>query len=191
MYCGFPMGVVIESGWMVAGTGNRWSGDDAIGLRLVESLTERKIGPGVETVIWEDADALTLTHELLERNRPTLIVDCAEMGAPPGSWRSFPSEVVALNLRADGVSTHGLGIAEALSLASSLGFDRPAEIFGVQPFDVSPGSDLSPAMQQRFPQLADALFRVVLSLARTAGKAGEAFRPRTSGGSARARENGA
>jgi len=158
------MGVASEGGWLVAGIGNRWASDDGIGLLLVGSLAGRPLGCGTETVLWEDADALTLTHELLERNRPTLIVDCADMGSPSGDWRHFPSGTARLALRADPLSSHGLGIAEALSLASSLGFGQPVEIFAVQPFDVSPGPALSTAMQRRLPGLVDALCQVVGSL---------------------------
>lgn len=161
----------------MAGIGNRWSSDDAVGLRLVESLAGRQLGHGVETVLWEDADALTLTHELLERDRPTLIVDCADMGSPPGDWRHFPSGAAHLALRVDALSSHGLGIAEALSLASSLGFGQPVDIFGVQPFDVSPGLGLSPAMQRRLPDLVDALCEVVRSLAGTDTGASRASAP--------------
>jgi hypothetical protein len=60
-------------------------------------------------------------------------------------------------LKTSSVSTHGLGLAEGLELARTLGFNQPASIFGIQPFDLSPGQGLTPEMTSRFPLLLAAL----------------------------------
>jgi hypothetical protein len=60
-------------------------------------------------------------------------------------------------LKTSSVSTHGMGLAEGLELARTLGFDQSARIFGVQPFDLSPGQGLTPEMTSRFPSLLDSL----------------------------------
>lgn len=141
----------------VAGVGNRWAGDDAIGLCLVEALAERQTEAGIEILYWENADALTLAHDLLGLRTPILIVDCADMGLTGGSWQRLSPQTARLRVHTDALSTHGLGVADALSLAQSLGFDQPVEVFGIQPFDVSPSLSLSPAMERRFPHLLRAL----------------------------------
>ena len=141
----------------VAGVGNRWARDDAIGLYLVEALVERQTDAGIEILYWENADALTLTHDLLGLRTPVLIVDCADMGLAAGCWQRLSPQTARLRVHTDALSTHGLGVAEALSLAESLGFDKQVEVFGIQPFDVSPSLGLSPAMERRFPHLLRAL----------------------------------
>ena len=53
-----------------------------------------------------------------------VIVDCADMGKQPGDYSFFDNHSGAPRLRTDSVSTHGLGLGEALSLARTLGFKR-------------------------------------------------------------------
>lgn len=146
----------------LAGVGSRFSRDDEIGLRLVEAIAGRGSTTAVECRLWEDADALSLANELLELDRDVVIVDCADMGLAGGSWRLFADDAVRLRIRADPLSTHGLGLAEALSIARSLGFKPCIRIFGVQPFDLSPGPGLSARMQDAFPDLLAALMGTVL-----------------------------
>ncbi len=148
----------------IAGIGSRLSCDDGIGLTLVKALSERPLLAGITARLWEDADALTLTHLLLESDRPVLIVDCAEMGLESGSWRLFSEVDAGLSMQSRSLSTHGLGLAEALSFAHTLGLAQPVHIFGIQPFDLAPASDLSPQMKAHLPQLLRALEEAVVSL---------------------------
>ena len=141
----------------VIGIGAQSAGDDAIGLKLVESLARRRARAGLSFHLWGDADALTLAHDLTELSTPALIADCADMGLEPGSHRCFDGRSGSLTVRSSSVSTHGLGMTEALALAEDLGFDQKVTIFGVQPFDLSPATGLSPSMQARFPGLLEAL----------------------------------
>jgi hydrogenase maturation protease len=144
----------------VAGLGCRLGRDDAIGLHLVESL-----GPGPWRVaLWEDADSLTVAQALLEEGGPVVLVDCADMGRAPGEWCFFPASSVRLGVAASSVSTHGLGLAEALHLAQGLGRAAPAHVFGVQPYDLAPGLGLSGPMAARVPLLGQALRESVRSL---------------------------
>ncbi len=146
----------------VAGIGSRHSSDDAIGLWLVDNLGE--LPKGVRRAQWEDADALGLAHLLLETAGPLLIVDCAEMGLGGGEWRCFAATAEAnmkLIPRSRSISTHGLGLAEALAIARQLGQGGVVNIFAVQPFELGlrpPAENtLSEAMQARLPQLLTAL----------------------------------
>ena len=141
----------------VIGLGSELAGDDAIGLTLVSQLEERLRGEPVEFLRWPDADALSIAHDLLSLGRPALLVDCADMGLPPGGHRLFAPDEVKLEVKDSPVSVHGVGIAEALALASALGFRGPLRFFGVQPFDLSYGAPLSAAMQARVDDLLEAL----------------------------------
>ncbi len=140
---------------LLAGVGSRLSTDDAIGLELVARLAP--LPPGVEARLWEDADALTLAAGLLDLDRPALIVDCADMGLAPGGARLFRDSDARLGRRLRALSTHGLGLAEALDIARRLGLAWPVHLFGVQPFHLGPGARLSPPMQTRLPALLDEL----------------------------------
>lgn len=148
----------------VIGIGTRNACDDAIGLKLVESLAQRLPGKGVSFHLVEQTDAMNLAHDLMELRMPVLIVDCADMGLEPGDCRCFDGRSAVLKGHTHSVSTHGLGMAEALALATNLGFDQAVTVFGIQPFDLSPTSCLSPSMQARFPGLLDALAGSVIEM---------------------------
>jgi len=149
---------------IVAGVGNDLSRDDAIGLRLLEAYGRQPPPAGVVTRVWADADALTLADNLLESDRPLLLVDCAAMGLEPGHWRLMRTGEITLACHGDALSTHGLGVAEALAIASELGRRSPVHLFGIQPFDTSPGAGLSAGMQRRFAPLLAALGEAVTDL---------------------------
>jgi hydrogenase maturation protease len=140
----------------VVGLGTRLGRDDEVGLALVEALAR---DPNLETrcELLEGADAAVVAAFLIERRAPVILVDAAEMGIPPGEHRLFAEHEAEMVLKSGAVSTHGLGLAEGLALARALGSDQPVQIFGVQPFDLSPGSGLTPEMGAMLPKLLAAL----------------------------------
>jgi hydrogenase maturation protease len=147
----------------VVGLGSELSGDDAIGLVLVERLRGRLAADAVTCVAWPDADALTIAHELLALRDAVLLVDCAEMGLPPASSRLLDRDEVRLGVKDSPVSVHGIGLAEALELASRLGLEAPVRFFAVQPCRLDPGTALSPELETHLPALTDALVEAVRS----------------------------
>jgi hydrogenase maturation protease len=137
--------------------------DDQIGLALVRSLSS-EAGYAGHCVLLECADAAMVASSLLEWQRPVVLVDAADMGFAPGEYRFFPDDKAAMTLKTSSVSTHGLGLAEGLEIARSLGYDHPVHIFGVQPFDVSPKQELSQEMAELFPTLLSALKNACIQL---------------------------
>ena len=144
--------------------GNRSAGDDAVGLMLVENMEKRLDRADLFFQLWESADALTMAHDLLSLENAVLFVDCADMGIEPGEVCCFDAGSARLKIHSDGLSTHGLGMADALALAVALGFDQRVSVFGVQPFHLSPSLSLSPPMQTRLPCLLDALEKTIIEI---------------------------
>jgi hydrogenase maturation protease len=140
----------------LVGLGTCLSSDDEIGLALVHALSKEIDFPW-NSLFLEAADAALVASSLLEWQQPVLLVDAADMGLDPGNCRFFSDKEASMILKTDSVSTHGLGLAEGLELARALGFDAPAAIFGIQPFDLSPKPGLTPEMKDRFPFLLAAL----------------------------------
>jgi hydrogenase maturation protease len=154
---------------LVAGIGSYLSSDDEIGLALVEAFADRphglpSTGNQIATALWSDADALTLADELVNLATPVLLVDCADMRLPGGSWRLLSAEKAKLDGPVRALSTHGLGLIDALRMARELGCEQRVHFFGVQPFDLAPRRGLSERMQGLFADLLDALALSVDSL---------------------------
>ncbi|HEY0839475.1 MAG TPA: hydrogenase maturation protease [Vulgatibacter sp.] len=106
----------------VIGLGQSAAGDDGVGVAVVRALRERGLPSGVEVHHLSDPSALAA---LLDPNVPVVIVD-AVLGSSPGELVALTPDELATHapLR---VSSHGLGITEAIGLARVLdaGADLP------------------------------------------------------------------
>ncbi|HSW38290.1 MAG TPA: hydrogenase maturation protease [Acidobacteriota bacterium] len=147
-----------QASFRVVGLGTWLSSDDAVGLAMVSALSREREFHACCTLL-ENADAAEVASALIEWDCAVILVDAADMRLPPGACRFFLDRDASLIIKTSSVSTHGLGLAEGVELAKSLGFSRPVGIFGIQPFDLTPGHGLTPEMNARFPLLLDALRR--------------------------------
>ncbi|MDH4322094.1 MAG: hydrogenase maturation protease [Desulfobulbaceae bacterium] len=150
---------------VIVGVGNRYRTDDAVGLHLVAGWQAAAGGP-VATELWEDVDGAAVAHRLVELACPVLLVDCAELGLPGGAFRLLDGGKVQEMATRSVVSTHGIGLAEGMQLAAALGHAQPLWVFGVQPFAVSMGETLSPAMAAQLPGLRQAMVGAVKEILR-------------------------
>ncbi|HEU4729411.1 MAG TPA: hydrogenase maturation protease [Kofleriaceae bacterium] len=96
---------------VVVGIGQAAAGDDGVGLVVAEALAAR----GFETRQAADASVLL---PLLEAARRVVLVDAVVGGGAPGSVsRLAPAQLAS---GPTPLSSHGLGVAEALELARTL-----------------------------------------------------------------------
>ena len=124
--------------------------DDGVGVYVARAMAG-------DSGWWAIPAGLALENALglVERKRPELlvIVDAADMGLPPGSFRRLPLE------RAEEM----LGSSHALPLGFLAGMIRRAArevvLIGVQPADLSLGEVLSPEVKKGAEELV-ALLRV-------------------------------
>lgn len=102
----------------VIGLGQSVAGDDGFGVAVLRALRDRGVPDGVEVHHLKDPSALAA---LLDASVPVVIVD-AVLGSSPGELLVLRPDDLATRapLR---VSSHGLGISEALGVARVLGGD--------------------------------------------------------------------
>ena len=134
---------------VLAGLGNRFMSDDAIGLLLIESLRE-DWPEKVQLCLWESPDPLNIALALLEIKHPLVLSDCADMGLCPGEFQWFNERQCRWCSPSSLVSTHGIGFEEGLQLARTLGFEEELYFFGIQPERMMPGEQLGPVLSQSF-----------------------------------------
>jgi len=142
----------------VIGIGSSFSGDDRIGLDLVKLAEPRIQYTDVEFKIFDSIDPLFLAGELVELGKNILLVDCADMGSSPGEFIFFDFDEDLFALKNNSVSSHGIGLAEGISLARKAGFSNKVKIFGIQPYDISISEKLSVEMAGRMDFLSNELF---------------------------------
>jgi len=96
----------------VIAIGQSAAGDDGVGYAVLDRLRADGVPPDVELV---RADEDTALVALLETPRPVVIVD-AVLGSPAGRVVDLaPGDLAVTGLTP--VSTHGIGVAQAIELA--------------------------------------------------------------------------
>jgi hydrogenase maturation protease len=101
---------------VVIGIGQALAGDDGVGLVVAREL--RSQGAGHEVTIVEIAEPTRMISHLLTSER-VVVVDAIVAAGPPGEIVTMDAgSLAARGLR--GVSSHGVGVVEAIALARAL-----------------------------------------------------------------------
>jgi hydrogenase maturation protease len=131
-------------GPLVIGIGNPDRGDDAAGRAVARWLNGR-LPPDVE-IIEHDGEPASLLARL-EGVATAYLIDACASGTAIGTVRRFDVRAAPLSQEAFSVSTHGLGLAEAVELARALGQlpDR-CIVYAIEGHSFEPGAQLSPAV---------------------------------------------
>lgn len=139
---------------LILGVGNPLYGDDGVGPRLVEILTERLLPSNVQV---QDAGLPGWGLPCwLEGWKTVFLVDAVDMGLEAGSWRRFRPEDVKLWLQDGNLSLHQPDLACGLALAQALDLlPEHLYLYGVQPAQTEPGSPLSRQVSACLCGLAD------------------------------------
>ena len=157
--------VTVTAQVRVIGCGNPEAGDDAVGL-LAVGLARRRLPPEVEVV---EAGLALKVLDLLEGVDAVVIADAVRApsgGREPGAIVRAVGDPDGLPAELRGaLSSHGLGLAEAVGLAAAMG-PLPRVVFlGVEVGDLTAGHGLSAAVAAALPALVDAVVEEVAALA--------------------------
>lgn len=147
---------------LVIGIGNAARGDDAAGRSAVR-LLHGKVPQDV-AVEEHDGEATALLAALADTSIAFLIDACASE-APAGSIHRFDVGAGETPRADSPVSSHGLGLAEALSLARALG-QLPARciVYAIEGQSFETGAGLSPSVTKA---IGEVVRRVLIELAAT------------------------
>ncbi|MBN1210631.1 MAG: hydrogenase maturation protease [Myxococcaceae bacterium] len=144
----------------IIGLGQAAAGDDRVGLAVIEHLREAGVLEGVELLVAAEPSALL---PLLETPAPVVLVD-AVLAAPAGEVLVLaPEELEQQGLST--MSTHGLGVAQAVALARLLvptAVSPSIHIVGVsisRPERFQQG--LSPEVAAAIPRAAEHVLRIL------------------------------
>jgi len=134
----------------IIGIGNYQMSDDGIGLRIVEHIVRNGLEKGFEAVDIAD-DGTRLLFYLQRETEKIVLIDAADMELVPGEYRLFDPKDVITTKETQGLTTHEGDALKILEFARNLGYAiPPVAILGVQPGNLGPGTDLSPALEKRF-----------------------------------------
>jgi hydrogenase maturation protease len=146
----------------LVGVGNRWRGDDAAGLEVARIVARR--APAGVAVLEHEREPVDLI-DTFDGACAVWLIDAVRSGAPPGTLHRFDVSEQALPAGLFGVSTHLLGLADAVELARAL--DKlPARVIvhGIEGGSFEAGGALSPAVASATRALAATLESEVAGL---------------------------
>ena len=126
---------------LLLGIGHRFRSDDGLGPYVVQQINKKKI-EGI--VAWELNGDFTNIIDSLGDYQELIVVDAATSGQAKGSYQVINYRKEELPTEWVQSSTHGLGIAEGLQLASVLGvLPDKVTIYAVEAGNLDPGNQLS------------------------------------------------
>ncbi len=134
---------------IVIGLGNMLLSDEGIGVHLVRRLSKQQDKFPLTDFIDAGLAGMSLLHLIANRKR-AVIIDCAQMGAEPGTIRRFASDEVQSVKQLSHYSLHEADILQVINLSKQLG-ECPGEIvfLGIQPEMLNPGQNLSKTLSDR------------------------------------------
>jgi hydrogenase maturation protease len=134
---------------VVIGLGNVLLSDEGIGVHLVRRLSNQQ--DKFPTVEFIDASSggMSVLH-LIANRKKTVIIDCAKMGAKPGTIRRFTPDEVQSVKKLSHYSLHEADILQVINLSKQLG-ECPDEVvfFGIESEVVEPGIGLSETLASK------------------------------------------
>jgi hydrogenase maturation protease len=130
-------------------------GDDAAGLLVAQTLRRRAL-PALE-VVEHEGEPIELI-ECCDGASALWLVDAARSGAPAGTLHRFDVSERPLPSGLFGLSTHRIGLAEAVEFARALErLPLSVMVYGIEGASFAPGADVSAAVAAAAQALANEL----------------------------------
>jgi len=139
-------------GRFVVGIGNILLRDEGIGCHVAHAL-ERVPLPDVEVI---DGGTCPDLLQVVEDADKLVIVDAVRGGGMPGQIYRFRPEDIAMDQKRV-VSVHDMSLINGLKLMQLWHNIGDTVIIGVEPRELSWGLELSPELQEKMPQIIDAI----------------------------------
>lgn len=145
---------------IVIGIGNPDRGDDGAGPAVMRRL--HGVVPEDVALVEHDGEAARLIERLMGTAAAFLVDACSSV-ARAGTVQRFDVAQTPLPRGALGMSSHGLGLAEAIELARALGqLPRSCIVYAIEGQSFAVGAPLSPAVAAAVADVADRLRREII-----------------------------
>ena len=151
-----------ESEILVLGLGNILLTDEAVGVRVLDTLQDHPEFP-TQGVKLMDGGTMGISLMVdMEDAQALIIIDAAQMNQPVGTVQVYEGEDMDHFLRNRGRSPHDIGlddIMDGLRLRSAVPEKRA--LVGIQPKDLRVGEQLTPKVEAALPQAAESIISLI------------------------------
>lgn len=143
---------------LILGLGNLLMSDDSLGLHVTETLKQKKWPPGI--VILEVGTSVIQYLKEISRTRNLIAIDAVRAGGKPGSIYRLTIDELA---DAPGqFESHSFSLLQVIQLARHItGMPAGTVIYGMEPGQLGPGTQISPVAQSALPKLIDQVTREI------------------------------
>ena len=139
---------------IVLGIGNTILSDEGVGVRAAEAFERRYPLPEDVRVIDGGTAGMELLDDLSDVDF-LVVLDTIMAGKPPGTIVQLAGDQVPVFFRKK-LSPHQIGLADVLASLELIGhLPKDVVVIGVQPVTLELGTDLSPVVADRIPELVD------------------------------------
>lgn len=147
---------------LVLGIGNTLLADEGVGIVAMRELEARFGSRGDIEFLDGGTLSFTLAAPISECDA-LLVIDAAELGAAPGTVRSFEGEAMDRFLGENRKrSVHEVGLLDLMSISLLTGhWPQRRALIGVQPGVVDWGESLTPKVQAAIPEVIDCFGEIV------------------------------
>ncbi|MEN8107238.1 MAG: HyaD/HybD family hydrogenase maturation endopeptidase [Pseudomonadota bacterium] len=139
---------------LVLGIGNTLLSDEGVGVHMLDFLREHY--PDLPAVSYLDGGTLSFTlAPWIEAADNLIVVDAAELSAPPGTVQLFTGEAMDRFAGKTKRSVHEVSLGDLLAIAHLTdALPNNRVLVAIQPQQVDWGHDLSPAVAGALPEAA-------------------------------------
>ena len=151
---------------LVMGVGNTLLQDDGVGIHVTNRLRESV--PHQSNVEYVDGGTMGLSLlPSVEDADALIIVDAAEMNAPPGTVRIFRGAEIEMQMSGRKRSVHEVAISDLLSAAALRGTcPTQRALVAIQPFSTDLGLEPTPLIRAAIPAACAAVHELAGELTR-------------------------
>ncbi|MBM4048821.1 MAG: hydrogenase maturation protease [Planctomycetes bacterium] len=147
---------------LVLGIGNPLAGDEGIGIHVIERIQKQELPPNVR-VVDGGTGGIDLV-QFLEECDCAVVVDAADMKAPPGTCRVFSLDEVDAMGRSSTMSLHQADFPSVVRLTRMLTrCPDVIRVVGIQPEVLRWQTTLGPMLTSKFDEIVDRVLAEVES----------------------------
>jgi hydrogenase maturation protease len=147
---------------LIYGAGNLLLSDEGFGVHLIRYLQQHYQFPENVELLDGGTLGMMLLHKFEEADS-VYIIDAVSTPGQPGQFFRYDKDDFMLNRIPMKLSPHQAGIQEMLLLSQLRGrCPEKIVLYGIIPASLEAGTQLSPALQEKVPVLAEKLVEEVL-----------------------------
>jgi hydrogenase maturation protease len=142
---------------LILGIGNILLKDEGIGVHVVKKMKELPM-PGNVEILDGGTAGLDLTDFIANRKK-VIVIDTVKAGEKPGTIYRLTEKNLRTGQKAI-MSFHEIDFLDALYMSEVMG-EKPEEtvVIGIEPKDMSDGTELSPEIEERIPKIIDVVMK--------------------------------